>query len=146
VLDSVRTGSFKLLGDDERPAIALCGGWLIGVSSVDVLRRLLASADALEGPPEWASRLATHDDAIACGWGRLPEASDLLTKALAGYTLVSLLQSGTGASRRYDTVQLKTAIRVLGQLGQCSFGLDSSDSNAVLRVELTLPSEAGSRR
>ena len=134
VVDSVRSSGLKYLKSDDRLAIALHDGWLIGMSNVAVLRRILAETggDRVLAP--------TRDEpgGVAVGWADLPASSDLFTKALAGYTLLSLMQGGRVPATRYDTAQLKAAIRVLGTLGDVSFWLRPEGDASMLGVALSL--------
>jgi hypothetical protein len=136
VLDSVRGGSFKRLGADERPAIAVSDGWLIAMSSVSVLRRMLAEAGGADGRA-WVEALNVHAAALS-GWADLGDSSDLMMKALAGYTLVSLMQSGSAPPPRYDTAQVKAMIKAIGQLGQFAFWLQPGDASSLVLAEVTL--------
>ena len=135
VLDSVR-GSFKRLGVEERPAIAVSGGWLVAMSNVNILRRILAEAKVVTGEPVWVESLGALD-AAASGWADLGDSSDLMMKALAGYTLVSLMQSGSAPPQRRDTAQMKAMLKAVGQLGQFAFWLQPGESGTVLTAELT---------
>lgn len=137
ILESVRSGSFrKLLGADERPAIAICDGWLLALSNVAVLRRILGSDGS--GDVLWASRLIEQESALY-GWADLQDAGDLMIKALAGYTLASLMQPGDADQRqRYDTAQVKTMIKAVGALGEFAFWLQPGELSSLLVLELTL--------
>jgi len=132
IINSVRNGPFKKLNAGERPAVAVLDGWLIGLSNVDVLRRILSERDDSES--DWGRLYTCHDSAIF-GWSDLAETSDLFMKALAGYTLVSLIQ-GNRNSKRYDTGELKAAVKVLGQLGQFAVWVSPSGGSPVLNAEL----------
>ena len=132
IVNSVRNGAFKKLNAGERPALAVLDGWLIGLSNVDVLRRILSEQD--DSGSDWGRLYAGHESAIFV-WSDLAETSDLFMKALAGYTLVSLIQ-GNRSSKRYDTVELKAAVKVLGQLGQFAVWVSSSGESPVLNAEL----------
>ncbi len=140
-VDSVRSIGFKFLKvkdffkKDDRLAIAVHDGWLIGLSNVGVLRRVLADArkDHLESSE--GSMLRDHSG-VVMGWTDLPAASDVFINALAGYTLLSLVQGGGASTKRYDTVELKTAIDVLGQFGEFAFWL-YPDALSKLKVDLS---------
>jgi hypothetical protein len=135
VVDAVRSSGLKYLKSDERLAIALHDGWLIGMSNVGVLRRILSETGVDRVP----SPIRGEKGGVAVGWADLPASSDLFTKALAGYTLLSLVQGGRVPATRYDTAQLKAAIRVLGTLGECSFWLYPEGDASMLGVALSLP-------
>lgn len=138
IIDSVRSGGLRKLGVDERPAVAVCGGWLIGLSNVAALRRMLAAPRA-DVEPGWAEQLGRHD-ATMRGWTDLDESADLFRKALAGYTLISLLQAGGGdATPRYDTPRIKAILDALAQFDQFAFWLDSDANTTTLRVEWVSP-------
>jgi hypothetical protein len=138
VIASVRNSALKRLKGDERLAVAIEDDWLIGVSNVGVLRQMMEpplSRRARSG--ECADLCA--DGSVVTGWANLAESSDLFTKALAGYTLISLLEGGGSApTKRYDTASLKTAIRVLGEFGDFSAHLRPQSSSLLLHAELSL--------
>jgi hypothetical protein len=134
VVDSVRSSGLQYLKSDERLGIALHDGWLIGMSNVGVLRRILAET----GVDRVASPIRDEKGGVAVGWADLPASSDLFTKVLAGYTLLSLVQAGRVPTTRYDTAQLKAAIRVLGTLGEFSCWLRPEGDVSMLGVSLSL--------
>jgi hypothetical protein len=136
ILGSVRSGTWKLIRGDERPALAICDGWLIGMSNVGVLRRILKGRS--ETPAQWAMRLHSRP-ALVCGWSDLSSSSELALKALAGYTLASLMSPSGGAVQRYDTNVLKAVIRAIGQLGEFDFAVETHPSTVVLQAQLKLP-------
>ena len=137
ILDSVRSGSFrKLLGADERPAIAVCDRRLLAMSNVDVLRRILGTSGNERGV--WASRLGEQESALY-GWANLADAGDLMIKALAGYTLASLMQPGDASQKqRHDTAQVKAMIKAIGELEEFAFWLQPGELSSLLVAELTL--------
>jgi hypothetical protein len=137
VIDSVREGVFKKLGGDERPALVVRDNWLIAVSSVDVLRRMLAADDKGSVDTAWGSRCHDYEAAIYA-WSDMQETGDLFTKALAGYTLLSLMQSGSAPNRRYDTALVKSLIQAAGTLGTSSLWVRRDGIGVMLRVELEL--------
>ncbi|MBT3194293.1 MAG: hypothetical protein HN341_17240 [Verrucomicrobia bacterium] len=140
VIESVRDGMLKRLKGSERLAIAIDNGWLIGGSNLAVLRKIVARDDEGITQPAWVSRLGPQGG-VAAGWADLPTCSDLLDKALPGYTLFSLLAGGDAPPKRYDTPQVKAAIRVLGQFGDTTFSVFPDDTPSVIRAELSLPIE-----
>ncbi len=138
VVDSVRSDSFKkLLGANERPAIAVHDGWLIAMSNVDVLRRILSGANAGDVQAAWGSGLAEHNASVY-GWADLEDSSDLMIKALAGYTLASLMQSGSSSPKRHDTARTKAMIRATGKLNRLVLWGSPGNDRTILRAELTL--------
>jgi hypothetical protein len=132
IINSVRNGAFRKLNAGERPAIAVLDGWLIGLSNVNVLRMILSERD--DSGSDWG-RLYADNDSVIFGWSDLAETSDLFMKALAGYTLVSLIQ-GNRSSKRYDTGELKAVVKALGQLGQFAIWVSSDGENPVVNAEI----------
>ena len=135
ILSSVRSGAWKLVGGDERPAIAIYDGWLVGISNVGVLRQVLATA--ADTTSQWANRLDSRP-ALVCGWSDLSSSSELALKALAGYTLASLMSPG-GGGQRYDSDMLKAVTRAVGQLGELDFGIETRHATMVVHAHLKLP-------
>lgn len=129
-INSVHNGAFKVLRRNERPAIAICDGELLCMSNVEVLRKILSEYDDAGA----SDVLSKHPVTSIYGASDLEETGDLLLKALAGYTLVSLLQKN--GSHRYDTVKLKQAIRVLGELEQLVVWGNFNESTPKLHIQL----------
>jgi len=132
IINSVRGGGYKKLRPNERLAIAVCDGWMIGLSNVDVLRRILGDSTGVSN----AGKSLVESHAIVYGWSDLAETGELLKTAIYGYTLVSLLQKNRGAVR-HDTGDLMMAVRALGALGQCSVWLRSDIDKPKLFGEIT---------
>ncbi len=129
-INSVRNGAFKALRRNERPAIAICDGELLCMSNVNVLRKILSEYD-----DAGASDVLSKHPGDSIYWASdLEETGDLLLKALAGYTLVSLLQKN--GRHRYDTAQLKQAIRVLGELEQLIVWGNFTEPTPKLHIQL----------
>jgi len=95
-------GGLALLNADERPALVVREGWLIVMSSVEVLRRCLERPLANVPVPHGARFLAKAD---------LPALADVVSNALAGYALLQLLQ--TGRSGRMDYPALHSVLDVM---------------------------------
>ena len=132
VINSVRSGGYKFVQSNERPAIAICDGWMVVLSNVDVLRRILRDSESATN--DWYSLPAT-EGVVMYGWSDLEETSDMLKNALYGYTLVSMLQK-KGIKKRRDTSELKMAISILGKLGELTVWLSRGDTNPKLCAEL----------
>jgi hypothetical protein len=106
------TGGLAFLGTDERPALAIIDGWLVGMSNVAVLRRVLAAEK-----PAFAAGFMTAglEPVWLYGHARLPVLGDLTGNALAGYALMRLLQ--TGKAERLDTPVVKRFLAGMAGLG-----------------------------
>lgn len=115
------SGGLAFLGADERPALALIDGWLVGMSNVAVLRRVLASDKKASSAVLMGADL---DRVWLHGHTRLPELGDVAGRALAGYALMRLLQKGK--AERLDTPMVKRVLAGMETLGEGMFqaGLD----------------------
>ena len=107
------------------------------MSNVDVLRRILSGANAGDVQAAWGSGLAEHNASVY-GWADLEDSSDLMIKALAGYTLASLMQSGSSSPKRHDTARTKAMIRATGKLNRLVLWGSPGNDRTILRAELTL--------
>ncbi len=123
------SGGLAFLAADERPALALIDGWLVGMSNVAVLRRVLAadrrvSPDGLMGEDLERVWLYAHT--------RLPVLGELTGNALAGYALMRLLQ--TGKAERLDTPMVKRVLAGMQTLGEGTLraGVDQDGRLAML--------------
>jgi len=135
IINSVRSGPFSKLGRNEKPAFAVMDGYLIALSNVDVLRRILAADSGKAGSIcKWAESAADSESAIYA-WSDLKLASDIAMKALLDYTLFSVI-SGNRNSVRYDTNEIKTLIKALGSLKSCAVHLSPTGEKAVLTAEI----------
>lgn len=103
-------GGLAFLGADERPALALIDGWLIGMSNVALLRRVVAA-----GTPAVFSVVPGLEQVWLLAHTRLPALGELTGNALAGYALVRLLQ--TGKVERLDTPVVKRVLACMDGLG-----------------------------
>lgn len=110
-------GGFAILNPDERPALAVRDGWLIGMSSVDVLRRLL---DEIPSGAVGTALSEKTDSVWLYGQASLPAVSEVAVTALAGYALMRLMQTGT--AERHDTPLVKRVLQALQTLGSVSVG------------------------
>lgn len=114
-------GGLAFLGADERPALAIIDGWLVGMSNVAVLRRVLSA-----GEPSFEAGFMSAGLAPVWLYGhaRLPVLGDLTGNALAGYAFIRLLQ--TGKAERLDTPVIKRVLAGMEGLGGCTLqaGLD----------------------
>jgi hypothetical protein len=135
IINSVRSGDLNKLGKNEKPAFAVQDGYLIGLSNVDVLRRILAQGNNTTGvESEWAKLAGQHESSLY-GWSDLNQTGDVAMKALIGYTLVSLI-TGNQHSVRYDTDELKTVIKALGALKHCSVWFTPKRDQPILNAEI----------
>jgi len=114
-------GVLAFLSAEERPALALAGGWLIGMSNVEVLRRVLAAGPSASGG--WAVD-ADLERTWVHGHSRLPALGGVAGNAMAGYALLRLLQ--TGNAERLDTPVVKRVLAGMETLGTCTLhaGID----------------------
>ncbi len=123
------SGGLAFLGADERPALALVDGWLVGMSNVAVLRRVLAA-----GKPALVDGLAGEglDHVWLYGHTRLPVLGELTSNALAGYALMRLLQTGT--AERLDSPLVKRVLAAMQTLGEGTLraGVDPQGRVAVV--------------
>jgi hypothetical protein len=114
-----KSGGLAFLGADERPALALIDGWLIGMSNVELLRRVVgAETPAVFAVAPGLEQVWLH------GHARFPSLGELTGNALAGYALVRLLQ--TGKAERLDTPVVKRVLAGMEELGEGTLqaGLD----------------------
>lgn len=123
------SGWLAFLGADERPALALIDGWLVGMSNVAVLRRVLA-ADKKASSHGLVGEGLEH--VWLYGHTRLPALGELTGNALAGYALMRLLQ--TGQAERIDTPVVKRMLAGMEALGEGTFraGVDPQGRVAVI--------------
>ena len=128
VLRPVRdSGGFAVLGADERPALALRDGWVIGTSNVGVLRRVLDAESIAAGEP---AATGLHKVWLMSA-ARLPQLGTIATDALAAYALVRLLQ--TGRAERLDTPAIRRLLGAMDLLGEGTLraGIDARGRLAV---------------
>ncbi len=138
IVDSVRGGGLKKLRETERPAFLLLDDWLIAISNVDVLKSMLTDASRDHQDAEWLDG-RPEGSVSMYGWANCSETSDLMMKALAGYTLVSLLNSGAAPVQRYDTEVVKRLILAVSELGELTWWMHWIDGNCVLNLSLDFP-------
>lgn len=105
-------GGLSFLGADERPALAIIDGWLVVMSNVAVLRRVLSAGEPACGAGVLSAGL---EPVWLHGHARLPVLGDLTGNALAGYAFIRLLQ--TGKAERLDTPVVKRVLSGMEMLG-----------------------------
>lgn len=113
-----------ILRAEEYPAMAVTDGWLIAMTNVEALRRLMGQVAGL--PPQ---SVETGDLSSLWLYGstRLPEAAEAASNAMAGYALMRLMQ--TGRAERLDTPVVRRLLQAMVGMGAVSLraGHDSSD-------------------
>jgi hypothetical protein len=116
------SGGLAFLGADELPALAVIDGWLVGMSNVAVLRRVLAAKANASMDMQLRDGL---EQVCLYAHTRLPVLGELTGNALAGYALIRLLQ--TGRAERLDTPMVKRVLAGTETLGACTLraGVDT---------------------
>ena len=109
-------GLFGFLKAEERPAVAIADGWMMVVTNVEVLRRLLGSVAGR--PPRPATEPGGPERLWLFGSSRLPEAGEAASNALAGYALLRLMQ--TGRAERLDSPAVRRVLVAMDGLGEVS--------------------------
>ncbi len=111
---TVSGGVLERLHPAERPAVALAEGWVLAVSSTEVLNRMLAARAAGGERPPWASEATGEGDEWFYGWAALGALHDVTSKVTAGYALYNLMQGGE--SRRLNVDPLLRRLAALDLL------------------------------
>jgi hypothetical protein len=109
-------GLFGFLKTEERPAMAITDGWMMVVTNVEVLRRLLGSVAGR--PPRQAAEEGGPERLWLYGSSRLPEAGEAASNALAGYALLRLMQTGNAV--RLDSPAVRRVLVAMEGLGTVS--------------------------
>lgn len=130
-------GFFKFLQADELPAMAVTDGWLLIMTNVGALRRVLERMTGQPLPPMEGNNPpwlwlygATH----------LPSTGEALSNALAGYALVRLIQ--TGKAQHLDSPMVQRLLKAMGQLGTASVRI-GHNSDGRLMLTWTLDRAGG---
>ena len=108
---SNRNKALRKLGKNERPAIVRKDGYLMAVSNVAVLRKMLDQASESK---KQLSSASSRGRRVYCG-SNFKEMSDILSKGLAVYSLAAMLDS-KHRFKRYDTREVKLLLKLLKRL------------------------------
>ncbi|MCX6998666.1 MAG: hypothetical protein NTV49_16690 [Kiritimatiellaeota bacterium] len=135
---------FSALPLEERPAYAICDGWLLVSSSLRSLSNLVARYDRPEaaaqaGDGRWMEGLASARGA-AYGWMDLARAQKEARLIVATYSLKLLLENPRQSQAQRQQLNVLTAwMDALAPLGQTRLWITSDGQMTALQFEIGRP-------